>query len=335
MTEKEIQTLNETGTFGNLAIAGTVEETHISSVIVCKSHVCEIKKPLKLSFLDFANLRQRKKFCERELKLNQRFSPIYLDVLPVRKLNDRWSIGEDEGKIEDYTVHMKPLVSAKRMDKLLALKKVTSKHIRSLASVISSFHANADKVWRPFDIEKDRADFNDIDSVVSLTRKYLGSEDAHRIKSSIQWSNKFLKANVRRIQERIDQGFCRDVHGDLHSRNIFLYKNPILFDCIEFNDQYRQIDLINEIAFFCMDLEAYHRLDLAKLFIKSYQRQLDCFRTDVDQRLMNYYKCYRANVRAKVHALGADQAAGDEKAFKFHLRAWRKYLRLMTSYIRQ
>jgi hypothetical protein len=335
MTEKEIQTLNETGTFRNLPIAGTVEETHISWVIVGKSNVFKIKKPLKLSFLDFSNLRQRKKFCERELKLNQRFSPIYLDVLPVRKQNGRWSIGEDHGKIEDYTVHMKPLVSAKRMDKMLVLGKVNSKHIRSLASVISSFHANADKVWRPFNIEKAKSDFNDIVSVASLTRKYLGSEAARQIKRSIQWSDKFLKANAPRVQERVDQGFCRDVHGDLHSRNIFLYKNPILFDCIEFNDEYRHIDLINEIAFFCMDLEAYGRVDFSKLFIKSYQQHLDCFQTDVDLLLMNFYKCYRANIRAKVHALGADQAAGDKKIFDFHIREWRKYLRLMSSYTRK
>ena len=67
----------------------------------------------------------------------------------------------------------------------------------------------------------------------------------------------FLKVHAGRIRERIENGLCRDVHGDLHSGNIFLYEKPILFDCIEFNDSYRQIDLINEIAFFCMDLEAY------------------------------------------------------------------------------
>ena len=111
MIEKEIQNLNETGTFEDLPIEGTLEETHISWVIVGKSHVFKIKKPLKLSFLDFSTLRQRKKFCERELILNQRFSPIYLDVLPVRKLDDRWNIGEDHGKIHDYAVHMKRLIS--------------------------------------------------------------------------------------------------------------------------------------------------------------------------------------------------------------------------------
>ena len=124
------------------------------------------------------------------------------------------------------------------------------------------------------------------------------------------------------------------MHGDLHSGNIFLYKTPILFDCIEFNDAYRQIDVINEIAFFCMDLESFGRTDLSKLFIKEYQRRLSCFQNEADQRLMTYYKCYRANVRAKVHALSADQASGEKETFKSHLNAWRKYIRLMKSYMK-
>lgn len=334
MTVTEVQILNETGTFRNLPLKGTVEETHISWVIVDKSHVFKIKKPLKLSFLDFSTLTQRKKYCQRELQLNRRFSPIYLNVLPVRTTNGQWNIGGNRGKIADYVVHMKRLISAKRMDKLLKEKKVTPKHIRSLANVVSSFHSGAKKIWSPFQLEKARADFNDIASIMSPTRKRMGHEGAAVIRNSIRWSDAFLKMHVGRIGERIENGFCRDVHGDLHSGNIFLYEKPILFDCIEFNDSYRQIDLINEIAFFCMDLEAYGRLDLSKLFIKEYQRHLNCFKTKVDQRLMTYYKCYRANVRAKVHALGADQASDDEETFKFHLQAWRKYLRLMKNYMK-
>jgi aminoglycoside phosphotransferase family enzyme len=73
------------------------------------------------------------------------------------------------------------------------------------------------------------------------------------------------------IEQRIRLGFWRDVHGDRHSGSIFLYKKPILFDCIEFNDGYRRIDLINEIAFFCMDLEAHSEKRLARLFVDEYQ----------------------------------------------------------------
>lgn len=333
MNKKEIQTLNNRGKFKNNFIKGRVEETHISWVIVAKSHVFKIKKPVKLSFLDFSTLAQRKKYCHRELKLNQRFSPIYLNVWPVRKLHDHWNIGGDRGKIMDYVVHMRRLKSAKRMDKLLKKESVTAKHIRSLASIISSFHSGAKKVSNRFQPGEARAAFNDIGSISSIAREYIGAEAADLISTSIAWSDTFVKAHARRIQERIDNGFCRDVHGDLHSGNIFLYERPILFDCIEFNDSYRQIDLINEIAFFCMDLEAYGRSNLSRLFIKEYQQKLSCFETEADQRLMEYYKCFRANVRAKVHALSANQASDDE-TFKLHVQALRKYFQLMKRYMK-
>jgi uncharacterized protein len=335
MTEKELQNLNSRGKFQNSSIKGSVEETHISWVIVAKSHVFKIKKPLKLSFLDFSTLTQRKKYCYRELKLNQRFSPIYLNVWPVRKRNDRWNIGGHGGEIMDYAVHMKRLISSKRMDKLLKKENVTAKHIRSLATVISSFHSGAKRVSNPFQPVEARNAFNDIDSIRSIAREHIGAEASGLISKSIAWSDAFVKAHARRIQERIENGFCRDVHGDLHSGNIFLYETPILFDCIEFNDRYRQIDLINEIAFFCMDLEAYGRSDLSRLFIKEYQQKLICFETEADQRLMEYYKCFRANVRAKVHALSANQASGDEDTFKMHVQALRKYLQLMKRYMKK
>lgn len=335
MNEREVEALNKTGTFRKLPIDGGLEETHISWVIVGKKNVFKIKKPLKLSFLDFSSLARRKKYCERELYLNQRFSPIYLNVLPVRRDNNRWNIGESAGTIVDYVVHMKRLSSTKRMDKLLKAKKVTSKHIGSLAKVISSFHRNAKRVRKPFHLRTAQEDFNDVGSVSRLARKYIGVDAANVIKESISWSNTFLKRHQGRIAERINSGFYRDLHGDLHSGNIFLYAKPILFDCIEFNDSYRQIDLINEIAFFCMDLEAFGRMGLSQHFLKEYQRRSNCFQTDEDYLLMKYYKCYRANVRAKVHALSADQSRCEEKTFENHVSECRKYLRLMKTYMQQ
>lgn len=333
MNEREVEELSKNGTFRKLPINGVIEETHISWVIVGKKNVFKIKKPVKLSFLDFSTLARRKKFCERELFLNKRFSPIYLNVLPVRRSNKRWSIGSRTGTIVDYVVHMKRLSSSKRMDKLLRVREVTSKHIISLAKVISSFHKNAERVRNPFHLAKAQEQFNDVGSVANLVRKTIGGHAANLIEESISWSNAFLRTHKGRIMERIEKGFYRDLHGDLHSGNIFLYAKPILFDCIEFNDSYRQIDLIDEIAFFCMDLEAFGREDLSQQFVKAYQRHLNCFETDADYQLMKYYKSYRANVRAKVHAISADQSRDDKKTFDNHISECRKYLSLMENYM--
>jgi uncharacterized protein len=332
MNSSEIQSLSSRGTFLHRAISGRLEETHISWVILTKKYAFKIKKPLKLSFLDFSTLEKRRHYCNRELQLNRRYSAIYLDVLPVYKNGDSWSIGEGSGRIREYALQMKRLKGAKRMDKLLEKKVVSQRSIRSLARVVAAFHSEAQIVKKPFQLSNARETFNDVASIISLARTHLGTQAVRIIKNTVAWSNAFLKSHARRLRERASLGFKRDVHGDLHSGNIFLYRTPVIFDCIEFNDDYRRIDVINEIAFFCMDLEAFHQQHLANVFLNNYLQQQPCLVTSEDDCIFVYYKCYRANVRAKIHAIRTASSI-DKEDYRHHLKAWRNYLRLMQRYM--
>lgn len=315
------------------SLRGTVEETHISWVILTPRFAFKIKKPVKLSFLDFSTLNQRKKYCERELALNRRFSEIYLRVVPVKSDRGVWRLGSGPGKIADYAVMMIRLDSSKRMDLLLRTGSVRPLHIRALANKIAAFHSKAAIIKRPFAVD-DLADaFNDIRLVRNFAHKALGGQFDDLISRSQKWSRAFLLYHASRLKERIRLGLQRDGHGDLHSGNIFCYKNPEIFDCIEFNDRYRQIDVLNEIAFFCMDLEAFGAPRLADLFVNEYNREFPGFLTAEDWGLFVYFKCYRANVRAKVHALAAEQA-GYQQSYRRHKAAVRKYLKLMNRYIK-
>ena len=66
-----------------------VIETHISWVLLAGEHAYKIKKPVQLPFLDFSTLELRKRYCEDELRLNQRFAPdLYLEVLALRDSPD-------------------------------------------------------------------------------------------------------------------------------------------------------------------------------------------------------------------------------------------------------
>src|SRR5690554_2607310 len=110
-------------TYNGESMEDQVEETHISWIAFSKTSVFKIKKPVKFSFPDFSSLRQRKKYCLRELKLHQRFSNIYLDVLPVKVSGNAWFLGEGQGEVVDYAVVMERMSSSKRMDKMLLEKK--------------------------------------------------------------------------------------------------------------------------------------------------------------------------------------------------------------------
>ena len=64
--------------------APAVLRTHISTVILAGPLAYKLKRPVRLTFLDFSSLSQRRFFLEEELRINRRLAPqLYLDVLPI------------------------------------------------------------------------------------------------------------------------------------------------------------------------------------------------------------------------------------------------------------
>lgn len=332
MNARQISVLVRRGTASGKALEDRVEETHISWVVFASRFAFKIKKPLRLSFLDFSSLRLRRKFCRKEVLLNRRFSSIYLSVEPVRYARGAWTIGTGAGQVRDYAVKMKKMDSAKRMDVVAREARLLREHVLGVAKVLAAFHRKARIVRSGADLDFLRSAFNDIRVIRSLVRKVFPRRYSTIIPNAISWSDAFLEAHAGRLRERTLLGFKRDVHGDLHMGNIFLYRRPVIFDCIEFNDRYRQIDVLDEAAFFCMDLEALGYDGLASAFIKAYTRLFRCIETKEDQRIFTFFKCYRANVRAKVHALAAvEERKGS--AYTSHIKAVKQYLLLMEQYI--
>lgn len=309
-------------------------ETHISFVLLGRSVAYKFKKPIKYSFLDFSTLQKRKHFCERELELNNRLSKgVYLKVVPVTEHNNSLAIAGKSGKIIDYALQMKRLQETKQMHLMLDNGQVTLKHIKALAVLIRNFHQRTTVIKTKFNLQHFSARFNDILSVSAFIKKALGPAAAKMLTDSVKASDHFLKTNQQLFTQRIADGFTRDCHGDLHSRNIFLYHKPIVFDCIEFNDEFRQIDILDELAFFCMDLEDEGFYELSNAFTNYYFESSKAAFGRKEQLLFTYYKCYRANVRAKVNALRAMQS--DNAVRKINLEEVQKYLSLMNRYVRE
>ena len=309
-------------------------ETHISWVIMTGAYAYKIKKPAHYSFLDFSTIAQRKYYCEQEVILNKRLTEnIYINVQPVRKEDDHYNIGQDKGDAVDYAVKMVRIDGNLQMDVLLKNNQVTTEHILALAEKIANFHKYTVRIYGidPRDLQ---SQFNDIGSELTFLRAQLSYADFAIIEQSIQVSDLFLKKNSSLLSQRVQSGLFRDCHGDLHTRNIFLLPDHQIFDCIEFNDAFRQIDILNEIAFLCMDLDAAGRQDLSDKFISCYNEIFPVIKNEEEQKLFIYYKSYRANVRAKVNSLRAS-STDNETTKKENLLQTVKYLRLMDNYLRQ
>ena len=273
MTSQAIHSLLEPGILPGEAGPAELVETHISWVLIGKEHVYKLKKPLRYSFLDFSTVGKRRYYCEREVELNRRLTQeIYLGVVPVRHWNGRWMVGEGEGDIVDYAVRMRKMDPLRRMDLLLREGKVGREDILALAEVISRFHREGFIVRETAGLSQ-RQLFNDLEKETAFLEGLAGDEAGGIIRRAVFHSDEFLAGNEALIQARWEAGLFRDGHGDLHCRNIFLLASPQVFDCIEFNDDLRRIDVLNDIAFLCMDLDNWGRHDLSNLFYEEYIRR--------------------------------------------------------------
>jgi aminoglycoside phosphotransferase family enzyme len=305
-------------------------ETHISWVILCKNLVYKIKQPIRYSFLDCSSVAQRKYYCEKEVELNRRLTEaIYLDVQPVYKFAERIGIGSATGAVIDYAVRMNRIDRQRQMDVLLRNNAVTPDMIKALAIKMAAFHQNT-TIVREKNLSALRKDFNDLSSQYDFVSRELSPYAGEMIMRAVHFSDVFIDIHTALLKDRLQQGFYRDGHGDLHTRNVFFLPEPQPFDCIEFNDDYRQIDVLNEVAFMCMDLDAFGRQDLSELFINTYNAHFRAIRSKADEDLFTYYKSYRANVRAKVNSLRALSAGSTADKKKF-LEETERYLKLMQA----
>ncbi len=332
MTKEQITKLVSEGQFPGNARPDLIE-THISWVLISDQFVYKIKKPMHYSFLDFSTPEKRKYYCEREVELNRRLtSNIYLDVVTIREAYGRFFMDVQTGETIDHAVKMKKMDRSRQMDVLLLNNKITQTDIRSLAKIIADFHKNTDIVYNT-DILRIRNDFSDLIEQNDYLREHLNSDCCTIIHQSIETSDVFINKHKDLLYGRLNAGFFRDCHGDLHCRNIFFLPDPKPFDCIEFNDDYRRIDVLNEVAFLCMDLEAFGNQEFSELFINTYNQIFPCMQGKQEHDLFIYYKGYRANIRAKVNSLRARSAAYDADR-RSALIETTKYLQLMNSYMK-
>ena len=73
----------------------------------------------------------------------------------------------------------------------------------------------------------------------------LTPSELERIQALHVWSMGEQCRLARWFEKRKLDGFVRECHGDLHLRNIVRHRGrPCLFDCIEFNESFRWIDVM-------------------------------------------------------------------------------------------
>lgn len=292
----------------SLGDACTWHETHISWVLVAGGFAYKFKKAVRFDFLDFSTLDRRRFFCEEELRLNRRFAPgIYLDVVAVAGDPERPVVAGPGAPLE-YAVRMRAFDQDSLWSRRASLDRLTGGEVDALALRLAQFHAEAAASPRHSPWCTPSALQAIADETLDLIRASLPMGPARQDAEMLQAWEMQQRALLREsFLQRKAGGFIRECHGDLHCGNILTVDGEVqAFDCIEFNDGLRWIDVMNDIAFACMDLRSRGFGHFAARLLNGY---LEATGDYEGLRVFHYYEVHRALIRCKIALLRAEQAA--------------------------
>jgi uncharacterized protein len=290
-------------------------ETHAAHVFLCGSHAYKMKKAVKLPYLDFSSLQQRRAVLARELEVNKRFAPgLYLglievegeSVLKMRRFPASAMLAEHIGQ-----GHLSDALAQELAKTVAAAHAVAPEAQASGIAIMSGLGAQLSKAF---------ADSPDV----------FPPEEAQAFQSRYR---EVLESLAPLLGRRSAQGLVRRCHGDLHCGNIIvLAGSPVLFDAIEFSETIASIDVLYDLAFLIMDLIHRGERRAANIVMNRYVH----LRRDAEDlsglEAMPLFLATRAGVRALVsadlaHELPDEEADAPRRAALGYFRESLAYLK--------
>ncbi len=281
----------------SLSSPAELVETHISVITMIGDRAYKLMKPVSMPFLDHRSREDRLAACRRETALNRRFAPdVYLGVLDVV---------DEDGVAHDHLIAMRRMPADRRLSDLLDADDAPSL-VREVARAVAGFHRVA-----PASARIDGS--GTLDAVRGLWEEgldQLGALDPPvvppgEVERALRLARVYLGGRDALFARRIAAGRVRDGHGDLLADDVFcLPDGPRILDCLAFDDRFRHGDVLGDIAFLAMDLEARGHPGLAEVLMEEWRADL---REDHPASLAHHYIAYRAHVRSKVAALRSAQ----------------------------
>ncbi len=317
-------------------------ETHISRLLFLGNEVLKLKRPLDLGFLDYGTLERRRHFCLEEVRLNRRTAPaLYLGVDAIEADSEgprHRPLPEDGGKDDgpgdekrdgpgeapdgrapavpephprtvEYAVRMRRFPGEDLLDARLRAGTARRTHLRGLGRVVAAFHRSLPPWAGPADVPRVLAALrrNVSENFEALGKVPLEPDAGRRLWGLRRWSMRTLDGLEAWVGARVRGGFFRECHGDLHCANVVLLEDtPTPFDCIEFSETLRRIDIIDEVAFLWTDLGSRGEQPLATAFLNAWLEETGDFGGLGGLR---FHAVYRALVRAKVAGIALGLAA--------------------------
>ncbi len=304
-------------------------QTHVSYVLLTGDYAYKVKKPVNFGFLDYSTLEKRHHFCQEELRLNNRTAAsLYLDVVTIQQDGEAFHLN-GKGEPAEYAVKMVQFPQDTLLSALYGRKELTEELIRELAETVANFHLRAetnDHIRSYGEVSQIRAAF---DENYEQTSGYIGGPQTQKqFDDTKAYTDNFFATREKLFQKRITENWIRACHGDLHLNNMAYWQNQLyLFDCIEFNEPFRYVDVMYDVGFVVMDLIAKDCPQLANVFLNHYVEQTGDWE---GLQLLPLYISRQAYVRAKVTSFllndpsvdAATKQDASDRAAQYYRLAW-------------
>ncbi|MGW0161049.1 bifunctional aminoglycoside phosphotransferase/ATP-binding protein [Mycobacterium sp. NPDC003323] len=280
------------------ATPAAIHETHTGLVLLIGDRAYKLKKPVVTDFLDFGTAEAREHVCRRELSLNRRLAPTsYLGIAHVVGL---------PGSADEPIIVMRRHPAALCLAALISDGTSVNEELDAIAARLADFHRTAERGHRVDACATvDAVSARWRENLVELRGYTTDVLPAAGVAELADLFAEFVTNRRAVFDQRIDARRIVDGHGDLQAADIYcLAEGPALLDCLEFDDELRYVDGIDDAAFLTMDLEFLGRRDLGAYFLDQYRRRAE---DDASPALAHFYIGYRAMVRAKVDCIRVSQ----------------------------
>jgi aminoglycoside phosphotransferase family enzyme len=274
-----------------------VVETHMSWVFLTDRHVYKLKKPVRYDYLDFSTLAARHRNCMEEVRLNRRFATnVYEGVVPLTVDAQGALQIAGSGAIIDWLVQMRRLPAERMLDYAMAHGTVVETAVHQVGTLLTRAYlqmppvAIAPAAYRQWLAREVQANWREL----AMPHYHL---PLALVESVLTAQMAFLEQEFGLLDSRVHAGRIIEAHGDLRPEHICLEDEPVIIDCLEFNQALRILDTVSELAFLALECERLGAPEVGAGILETYSSAAG---DRPPRRLLAFYKSYHAGMRAKI-----------------------------------
>ncbi len=318
---EKVAFLTRAASYPDPTTAVDIVETHMSWVFVTDAFVYKMKKPVRLPYIDFGTLEARKHFCEESLRLNRRLAgDVYLGLVALTREADGCLKLDGRGTPVEWLEKMRRLPAVDMLDAAIGGGRVTEEDVRRFTRSLAAFYRQAEPVAMSSENYRARLRAKvqeDYQALYAYVNEFNGGE----LERICNVQRKILEREAHLFDARIDARKVIEAHGDLRPEHVCLAPPPVFIDCLEFNRDFREMDIADELSYLAMECEFAGATFIGPIIFETYAQETG---DQIEVRLQLFYKSFRALLRAKLAAWHTR-----DRALEHH----QKWLRRAADYI--